>query len=308
MDPGVVYSPVGLDGTGRFRLDPGPVLPRRPMARAHWHDVLEINFVRGGRGLYRIGDRTYAIEPGALFVIPAGVPHRTAPDGRDPHWHLTLYFRPEALGPLGPRAVAHASAVAASAQRIPAAPFRDLWECLFDGLGREARHAADGWGLGACAKLLDACLLVERCARAAAAPEVVVPSHQGAYLHRMMACIEGHLEEPLTLERIASAAGLHPNYASALFRQRTGTPLFAYIRSRRLGRARALLETSTLTVAEVARRCGFRSAPSFHRALRAAFGATPAGLRRLAARPPSADADPAEAGGPAGDERRRGAP
>ncbi len=305
MEPGAIYQPCILSGVGRFRLDLTPLLPRRAMARPHWHDVLEINYVRRGRGRYWIDGRAYDIEPHLVFVIPPGVPHRTVPDAGEPHWNVTLRFRPDAVAPLGADALARARAIARDVRRMPVGPFADLWEALFAGLEGEARHAGDEWALAACAKLLDACLLVARCsAAAAAAPEAVCPVRQAEHVRRMMEFIDAHLDEPMTLRRIAQSAALHPNYASALFHSLTGTPLFTHVMARRVERARALLLSTSMPVAAVARRCGFRSTPSFYRSIREAYGATPGMLRQGAAggrlaRPPASRSDPAsaEAGG-----------
>lgn len=281
VTPERVFEPCTLQPVGGFRVDRPGQPPRRVMTRAHWHDVLEVNYVRQGRGHYLIDGRSYDLSPGTVFVIPAGVAHRTRPLPTNPHWNLTVYFRPEGLAPLGDRAVAFGTAVAGRVRRIPAGRFADLWENVFSGLEREGRHGDPAGSLAACAKVLDACLLVSRCAEAAKGEPGIDLSPAARYVQGMMEHVRQHLDAPLTLRAIAAAVGLHPNYACSVFREQTGTPLFAYVAQQRATRARTLLATSTLPVAEVARRCGFRSIPSFYRVIRTAYGTTPAGLRDL---------------------------
>lgn len=286
MDTTPFYHATAACAGERFDLDLQPWEPDRAMTRPHWHTALEINFVRRGRGQYLIGGRNFPIRPRTVFVIPAGVPHQTVTDPREPHWNLTLYFRPQAVAPLGRTAVDTAAAVGICVRRLPAGSFSDLWEHLMDGLERERQHDGGSRSLTAAAKILDACLLVQRCAAAAAAAAESAPAPARLeYIRRMLEFIDDHLAEAMTLKRIAAHVGLNPNYASGLFHQVTGTTLFTYITGRRLHRARQLLASTDQPVAEVARRCGFVSVPTFYRHVRAAYGATPAALRQLAAAP-----------------------
>lgn len=249
------------------------------MTAPHWHDVLEIDFVRRGQGLYLIDDRSYPIAQDFVFVIPPGVPHRTSPVAANPHWNLKLYFRPDALAPLGGRAVEHALAVAREVRHVQTPEFRHLWEDLFGDLLVEDNCTDQFSSLAACTKLLEACILVSRCMVAAHRPAADPPSPTARYVRGMMEYVEARLGQPLALGDIAAAVGLHPNYACTLFRQKTGTTLFAYIAAQRAERARALLLTTKLPVTEVARRCGYRSVPTFYRTFRAAYGRTPTKLR-----------------------------
>lgn len=282
MGPDPFYQTLVRNEPGRFQVDRPGRLPTHVMGRAHWHDELEINFTRQGYGEYCIDGRRYPITPGAVFVIPPGVVHRTTPAPLRRHWFLSLYFHPQALAPLGDRAVDHALAITGHVRRLPAQTFIDLWENVFFGLAREGT-AQDGLApLAACTKLLDACLLVRRTEAAATGrPEISAPSLQAQYVRGMMQYVDEHLEEPLSLQHIAQSVGLARNYACGLFRQQSGLPLFAYVLAQRAQRARSLLEHTALPVREVARRCGFHSLPSFYRAIRLVYGDTPARLRRL---------------------------
>lgn len=272
---------VAHNAAGLYRVDRPENSPQRRMTSAHWHDALELNYVRRGYGEYRIGGRVYPIAPDCVFVIPPGVSHRTEPAPRLPHWNLTLYFRPEALAPLGSRAVEHALAIAGEVRHIHGSGLSDLWENLFAGLDCERRHSEATAPLSACAKMLDACLLVSRSVDAApSGAGGAPPSAQAQYARGMMQYVDAHLGEPLTLRAVARAVGLHPHYACELFRQQCGLQLFAYIATRRAARARSLLCATSLPLAEVAHRCGFRSLPTFYRTMRSVYGQTPAGLRR----------------------------
>ncbi|WP_426244456.1 helix-turn-helix domain-containing protein [Nocardioides sp. LHG3406-4] len=95
--------------------------------------------------------------------------------------------------------------------------------------------------------------------------------------------VEAHLHEPdLSATRIAAAIGISPRHLSRVFAD-DGTSVPRYVLGRRLDAARALLqrpETAALTVADVARRCGFTSAAHFSNAFTTRFGERPSDVRR----------------------------
>ena len=68
----------------------------------------------------------------------------------------------------------------------------------------------------------------------------------------MQEYIERHLKEPLTLRRIADAAGYSPWYAERLFREAAGMSPFEYVRARRLTRAALVLRDEQPKVIDVA--------------------------------------------------------
>lgn len=270
------------NGQVGFTLMLSPWSPNRVMLRPHLHDTLEINFVRQGHGRYFVGGLCFPIERHTVFVIPAGLPHQTVADPEDPHWHLTVYFSPAALAPLGPVALQHAEVVARQQMCLPAGGFAGLWERLFDGLQAEYEHAAGPGAPTAAAKLLDACLLVRRCAAATVLPAARPLAHSTRRQHvrDVLAYLDDHPGEPPSLRRIAAYVGLDPSYVSTVFREETGVTLFAHINARRLQQARALLAAGSMSVDEVARTCGFGSVSGLYRRVRAAYGTTPARLRQ----------------------------
>jgi len=95
-----------------------------------------------------------------------------------------------------------------------------------------------------------------------------------------VAFILGHLEEELTVQRIADAIGRHPSHAMRLFRKQTGFTLNAFILRHRLARAKRLLIGTRLSVGEVALRSGFGSERRFFEVFRQAEGCPPGVYRR----------------------------
>jgi AraC family transcriptional regulator len=91
--------------------------------------------------------------------------------------------------------------------------------------------------------------------------------------------VEAHLEEPLSLARLAGLIGLTPLRLLRAFRSHLGTTPHAYVRERRAARARALLAGTNLSIAEVALCCGFSSQAHLTSTMRQLLDCTPGTLR-----------------------------
>lgn len=98
----------------------------------------------------------------------------------------------------------------------------------------------------------------------------------------MQEYIERHLKEPLTLRRIADAAGYSPWYAERLFREAAGMSPFEYVRARRLTRAALVLRDEQPKVIDVALDFLFDSHEGFTRAFSKQFGLPPRAYSRTA--------------------------
>ena len=92
--------------------------------------------------------------------------------------------------------------------------------------------------------------------------------------------------EPLDVDDLAGAAGLSRAHFSREFRRAFGEPPHAYLLTRRLERAAALLRRTDWTVADICFAVGLSSVGSFTTSFRRMFGVTPTAYR--AAFPPAA--------------------
>jgi AraC-like DNA-binding protein len=94
-------------------------------------------------------------------------------------------------------------------------------------------------------------------------------------VQRMQSYIEAHLQEPITLYRLAEAAGYSPWHAAKVFKTLTGKSPFEYIRAVRLSRAALRLRDEEVKVVDVAFDFVFDSHEGFTRAFSKQFGFTP---------------------------------
>src|SRR5689334_5604873 len=92
--------------------------------------------------------------------------------------------------------------------------------------------------------------------------------------------------EPLEVDDLARAAGLSKAHFSREFRRAFGEPPHAYLLTRRLERAAALLGTTDRSVADICLSVGLQSIGSFTTSFTRTFGVSPTAYR--AAHPPAA--------------------
>ncbi len=96
--------------------------------------------------------------------------------------------------------------------------------------------------------------------------------------------------EPIGVEQMAHAAGLSRAHFSREFRRVFGESPHAYLLTRRLERAAALLRNTDRSVAEICFSVGLRSVGSFTTSFKRAYGVTPSAYR--ASFPPAAEQVP----------------
>jgi transcriptional regulator GlxA family with amidase domain len=90
-----------------------------------------------------------------------------------------------------------------------------------------------------------------------------------------------HLDEELSVQRLAEQARMSPRTFNRRFREETGQAPGAWVRSRRIDRARELLESRDLPVDEVARLSGLGSAGNLRHHLRRGVGMSPTSYRKV---------------------------
>ena len=73
------------------------------------------------------------------------------------------------------------------------------------------------------------------------------------------------LDEPISLAELARACKLSPGHFARAFRQTTGQPPHRWLMVQRIEKAKQLLVDSTLSLAQIAQKCGFADQSHFTR-------------------------------------------
>ncbi len=84
-----------------------------------------------------------------------------------------------------------------------------------------------------------------------------------------------HMEEEITLKTLASHFFLTETYLCDLFKKQTDETILAFLRRIRIHQAKRLLEKSSLTLREIAFKCGYSDYSYFGRHFKSVVGVTP---------------------------------
>jgi len=92
---------------------------------------------------------------------------------------------------------------------------------------------------------------------------------------RLLDYVDAHFAERILLSDLAALASLSEYHFARMFKASFGLPPHAWIASQRIERARAMLRTTGMPLADVAGRCGYADASHFSHRFKEMVGATP---------------------------------
>ena len=98
-------------------------------------------------------------------------------------------------------------------------------------------------------------------------------------LRKVIGYIDERLEEDLSLNGMANAVGLSADHFARAFRKSTGVPPHRFVVQRRLSRARDLLQSTAMPIADIAQRLGFADQSHLTNHFRRHLGITPGRVR-----------------------------
>ena len=101
-------------------------------------------------------------------------------------------------------------------------------------------------------------------------------------LRAVVEYIEEHLDGSPSLEQMAATAHLSVYHFARQFRAATGLPPHQYVISRRVERAKQLLQEGDLSLAEVAAAAGFADQSKLSHTFKRVVGVSPRQFRRSA--------------------------
>lgn len=246
--------------------------------KTRWHCQvgLELNLTCEGRGIIRVNDREYHVEPGCLLIIPHLAPHRLRAHSPVPyarsvlcldagHWaaksgpadllKLPVWSVPQCLG-LG---------------RLDFA----VWEDLLQRIARETQLRNSLWKEATNTLVCEALIFAARLAEARRLHE-----QTETRTRRIAGFVRRHLPEDLGAKRMAGIFRVSREHLSREFRREYGVTFHSYVVAERIAAARdELIRYPGRTLLEVALNCGFQSHSHFSRTFRRHVGISPQDFR-----------------------------
>lgn len=114
------------------------------------------------------------------------------------------------------------------------------------------------------------CLLVQSYSR----------EHYSGVVRNVLNFVDFHYMEPLNLESLALKYAVNKNYLSTRFHKEVGMTVTDYINLTRVRRSLKLLSGTSLSMPEIAERCGFSDANYYTRTFKKIHGTTPNEYRK----------------------------
>ena len=239
----------------------------------HSHDDYhELNFIIGGEGAVYIADRIFELSVGDFFVMPPGDSHGYYSSDHLSVYHIIIHNdfflkRQDEFLPLpGYNSLFNIRPSLRILAGIPG--FLRLkgadYERIFNGIERTAMIAvlpeisiSDALRIHSRTEELIADLCEIYTGQAESAVSTAKHSTDEKLLVNFFEIISTRYGEPLNVETIACELGVSRSKIHEVFRDYLGMTPNEYIISFRLEKAKELLETSDMNVAEIASECGF---------------------------------------------------
>ena len=236
----------------------------------HSHDFYELYVFLSGSVTYYIEEKVYELCAGDLLLIPPGKMHRPAVSKNAVYERIVLWINARFLQTLGDGFVRCFDEMEQRKEflsRLPAEDFR----YLTDTLSRLIR----------CMQLKD---VLKRAYLTAALEELSrsfreSPSNRKVskkqeMIPAVMAYIDRHYTEPLSLDRLCGEFFVSKYHLSRRFKVYTNTTVYDYILSKRVGLARRLLRQG-FSASDAGEKCGFSDYSNFYKAFVRKTGLTP---------------------------------
>lgn len=96
----------------------------------------------------------------------------------------------------------------------------------------------------------------------------------------IIAYIEAHLAEKVSLKMIAEAFGMSESYLSRVFKNETGMNLIGFINDRKMKKAKELLEDESFMIKDVASQVGIDDQFYFNKVFKKVYGIAPSEYRK----------------------------
>lgn len=254
-----------------------------PMASPDHHNEIQLNILRRGRVTYMIGGVKIKVRAGYLTAFWAAMPHQIIDYEEDTEyfvatlplaWFLQCQLPDAVVQPLmrgevisepQPDRAEMDGALFVQWERDLKTNHRVLREVVTREMETRLRR-------------LGVTLETDQAGLVARHPAKVQMGGLNK-VEQIVCYIAQSYLEPITVDDIGKAVGMHPNSAMRLFKKVFGTTLIDNITHHRVFHAKRLLATTDQKIVDVAYSSGFSSISRFNEAFRRASGCTPRAYR-----------------------------
>ncbi|QUI24740.1 helix-turn-helix transcriptional regulator [Vallitalea pronyensis] len=278
-------SIIQLDKKFPLEVQQQELLPYYDMHKIfHWHECLEISYVKAGYGQYHMKNRCYQMEPGDIIVINNIEPHYLEVYDKQ-MLQTVLVFNPTLVY----------SDLSNSLDYNYLQPFLERGSDFNNKLSRDHSFTAKireqliaieeeyqekpkGYQLMIKARLL---MILTYLTRYFRDPEKNnKPNKQNLVrVEKVIEYIYQHYQDTIALKDIAGKLFITPQYFCTIFKETTGYTFNDYVNKIRINQSMIQLKESNKKITHIATECGFNNTTHFNTTFKKFTGKTPSRFR-----------------------------
>lgn len=280
-----IYKHEQLNTDFPFKIKFAEMKPFYDMGRIyHWHNYLEISYVKEGKGVYHIEDRSYELEKGDIIIINNIEPHFMEVSPPNEMHQPVLMIDPKLLY----------SSSTNSFEYNYLAPFFNRSGRFHNKIRNNSKHAKEiydlleeivveyldkssGYELMIKAKLLNVVTILFRhyASELVVSPDILKRAKNLGKIRPSIEYLNNNSSDNITLTKLSELSFMSAAYFSSFFKKTTGLSPFEYLNQLRITNALTMLRSTNNKINDIAFTCGFNNLSHFNRVFRKTTGKTP---------------------------------
>lgn len=243
----------------------------------HYHNLLEISIVLSGEGYYFVEGKAIKVKKGSIIIFNPLVPHAWLADKDNPPIQRTFTFYPTLL--LGDEIEKEENILFREylhhmtylyIEEEESIPYIELLESIY----KEYIEKREGYQQAI--KYLLLVFFIQLFRGRIKIQERKPKKSNYLDIEHAIKYMKSNFHNNISLEEVANKVYMHPNYFSAVFKKRCGISFADYMNILKVSMAIELMQSTDLTINEIATKCGFSSLSNFYRVFKKTYKVSPA--------------------------------
>ncbi|MEY8507146.1 AraC family transcriptional regulator [Lachnospiraceae bacterium 42-17] len=254
----------------------------------HWHDSMEIIYVKRGNGVVQVDFHTYTADAGEIFLVQPGHLHGLRSIFKKRMEYENIIFDMSFLGSESVDLCSQKYLLPIESGKIQLPTHigknHELYPSISACLNTTDNLCAlrtGGYELGVKGQLMTLFSLLLQIADQQKVPSPDSVSYKNVEkLKSVLSRIELNYDKKLSINDIAGECGYSASHFMRWFKEVTGSGFLGYLIEYRLNRAASALRDTNDTILDIAERNGFENLSNFNRLFKKKFEMTPSQFRR----------------------------
>lgn len=229
----------------------------------HWHPCLEIIYIQSGYGLVVVDNQQYTAKPGRMFIFPPFRLHKVQITGSEKHPYkraIVHIDQTQVLNELEafPRHCKNFRYLSSDSSPAQAYDISNKMDFI-DTTLKQFERANPGPDY----HISEVLLLIMQLMNSLPEADNEFRKKDITLSTHIMNWVERNYSGRISLECLSAELGFSPGYLSKTFREQTGGTIQEYILCRRIKEGCHLLQTTNLSISDIALAVGFKDATYF---------------------------------------------